>query len=228
MKDRNIKEIIEDLKDKFNENFYTNICLIILTVILIAAFIYVFFMIKHRLAKRYECTRDLPKNCIGLKLKGIVIKVGDGDGFRMHHQPMFNKDKIPKNNKTLSIRLAGIDAPEVRTFKRPEQKFAIESRDFLRTLILNKTVEIEVLKIDRYNRIVATVFVKNKNRKKINVSIEMVKAGLACVFEGGCAVYGNYEKELRKTQEIAKAQKIEIWSDPDFILPMDYKRMYAA
>ena len=54
---------------------------------------------------------------------GAVTKVHDGDSIHI----------TPKGEKRVIIRLAGIDAPEIK------QPFGIASRDRLRSMILNRT-----------------------------------------------------------------------------------------
>ena len=67
---------------------------------------------------------------------GPVTKVHDGDSIHI----------TPKGKKRVIIRLAGIDAPEIK------QPFGIASRDKLRSMILNRTAKAKCHKVDRYKR----------------------------------------------------------------------------
>ena len=62
-----------------------------------------------------------------------VINVTDGDTIKVKHQ-----------GSVIKIRLSGIDAPETN------QSYGPESRDYLKSIILNKTVSIEGNKKDKY------------------------------------------------------------------------------
>ncbi|WP_291327796.1 thermonuclease family protein [Desulfovibrio sp. UCD-KL4C] len=77
--------------------------------------------------------------------EGKVKSVIDGDTF------------ILENNER--IRLASIDAPELRLEGKPEQYYAKEAREILANMILNKTVVIEPVEAkDRYGRTVGWIY----------------------------------------------------------------------
>ena len=57
------------------------------------------------------------------RIRGYVTSIGDADGFRLYHRPgpylvgllyPVPKDKKLLKDRTISVRLAGVDAPEVR------------------------------------------------------------------------------------------------------------------
>lgn len=80
----------------------------------------------------------------------------------------------------IKVRLAAIDAPEIsRNNKVPEQPFSDKSKNYLSTLILNKTVYIKGYDLDYYNRVLGVIFLDGKN-----INLEMVKQGLAEVYRG--------------------------------------------
>lgn len=72
-------------------------------------------------------------------------------------------------NKT-SIRLLGINSPE------KGEEYSSEATKFLRNLVLNKSVELEFGKdkYDRYKRILAYLFIDNKN-----INLRLVEKGFA-------------------------------------------------
>jgi len=78
-------------------------------------------------------------------------------------------DTIVIDNKT-SVRLLGINCPE------KGEMYSEEAKEFLRELILNKTVKLKFgkEKYDRYQRVLAYVFVGNKN-----VNLELIDRGFA-------------------------------------------------
>ncbi|KAJ5086093.1 hypothetical protein N7532_010864 [Penicillium argentinense] len=60
----------------------------------------------------------------------------------------------------IHIRLAGVDAPELAHFGRPEQPFAREAHAWLTGYLLNRRIRAFVYRQDQYNRVVASVFVR--------------------------------------------------------------------
>lgn len=194
-----------------------------LSITLLIFFSLALVVVLYMGSRRVKSLRDLPLKFKVMKLKGYAVKVGDGDGFSFFHTPRFFSRKYKKGDKCLSIRLAGIDAPEVRKYSKKEQPFAKESKDYLKKLIHNKKVTIKILAIDIYNRLLAIVHVKDTTR--INVNVEMVRMGYACVYEGVNAVYDRYKKELYAKQRLAQRKKLNMWSQADYVSPMSYKRM---
>jgi len=140
-----------------------------------------------------------------------VTRVTDGDTV-----------KVSNNDLKLTIRLVGIDAPEISKKKnQPGQPFSRKSTKYLTNLVLNKSVEVKSYGTDRYGRTLGVVFVDGKN-----VNLEMVKAGLAEVYRGRPAKgldvkpYWNAEAEAKKTG-------IGMWSLGDkYISPKEWRRMH--
>jgi len=56
-----------------------------------------------------------------------------------------------------------------------------------------------------------------------NVNLEMLKSGMACVFKSKYTSFGKLEQKFLKAESKAKSKKLGIWSDPNFILPQEYK-----
>lgn len=82
------------------------------------------------------------------------------------------------------VRLVGIDAPEMTTF--PKQEGAVEARDYLKRLCLNKEIEVEVdvrQRTDRYDRILGLVFVVISNGHRICANRELLTQGLASFYQ---------------------------------------------
>lgn len=177
----------------------------------------------YKVSRRITTLKDLPKNYINLKFNGIAVNVCDGDGFRFFHTPPFRSKKYIRGTCNLSIRIAGIDAPEMRKYNIPAQPLAEESKIYLKNLIYEKSVTIKILGIDRYNRILATVYTRTV-KGRVNVGVEMVKAGLACVYDGKDALYGSHKNKLLNEEKKAQKKKIGMWGLPNYISPMKYKQ----
>ena len=56
---------------------------------------------------------------------------------------------------TLHIRISGVDAPENAHFGNPSQPHAKESWDWLKSTITGRTMKVQLLRKDQYNRIVS-------------------------------------------------------------------------
>lgn len=172
--------------------------------------------------------QDLSSADIGAKtawMRGTVVSVSDGDTVRFIHRPtMFHsKEKFDKDHR-LAIRLCTIDTPETAKFGKQGQAFGEEARDHLKSLCLDQNVRIKVLQIDQYGRGVAEV-VRPGWIWNTYLDEEMLKAGLAEVYQGSGAVYGRLGKEgYLKIMEAAKSKGIGIWSDPNRESAAEYKR----
>ncbi|KAG6906309.1 hypothetical protein DXG01_014645 [Tephrocybe rancida] len=138
-------------------------------------------------------------------------------------------------DKTLSIRIAGVDAPEAAHFGRPAQPYSAESLAWLRETIQGKTVYCQLLRRDQYNRIVAHVtlsprvlpgaFVSGKI-----LSHEMLRAGWVTTYEQAGAEYGKAGKdEFLRLEAEAKTARVGMWAKGvDGETPAEYKRRHAA
>lgn len=108
---------------------------------------------------------------------GTVIKVIDGDTVRV---------RTPDKGDT-TVRLAGIDAPELR------QVGGAASRQMLTEMVLGKTVACESFKKDRYGRYVGKIEVEGKD------------IGLAMIRQGGAWHYKAYQGEQSPSDRFAYA-----------------------
>jgi endonuclease YncB( thermonuclease family) len=112
--------------------------------------------------------------------KGVVTKVSDGDTIQ-----------VTTNNQTkITIRLSGIDCPEIakinhKTGKisKPGQPFSQEALEYMVQLAMGKQVKIVVHGRDQYHRLLGIVFYNDRD-----VNLELVKKGLAEVYRGNGAI----------------------------------------
>ena len=81
----------------------------------------------------------------------ISIKsVYDGDTFRAF---------LPHYQQDQRIRVRGVDTPEIKGKCQFEKELAIKAREFTKSFLKRGTVVLKNLGKDRYNRILADVFV---------------------------------------------------------------------
>ncbi len=88
---------------------------------------------------------------------GIVIKVYDGDTVTIASKLPYEKSELYR----FSIRLKGIDAPEIKSNNEEEKKMANEARDALSKLLLNKYIYLKNLSTEKYGRILADIYMDN-------------------------------------------------------------------
>jgi len=189
----------------------------------------------------YSTAADVPEKLVRRQgwLGGVVASVPDGDGLRIEHIPPVN---IPSffgqanqvrqqklSARTISIRLYGIDAPEVAKFGQKGQPYAQESKKYLQNMVQGRHVNVQMLSRDQYGRIVGRVRV-GRWPFRADVSEEMLKGGLAEVYTGGGAQYAGNEMELRALEAHAKNEKRGMWEMGESRLesPADYKRRMRA
>lgn len=106
-------------------------------------------------------------------------------------------DTVVTENKNIHIRLYEIDAPE------HNQDGGIEAKEYLSSLVLNKTVEVEKIARDRYGREVCRLY---RNGAYINEL--MVVSGNAWAYEKFSS------KKLHNEELAAKRKKIGLWAKP--------------
>lgn len=85
---------------------------------------------------------------------GRVIKVYDGDTITIASKLPYNDSPLYR----LSVRLNGIDTPEIKGKSEDEKTAAKSARDALSTIILNKYVTLKNVQNEKYGRILADVY----------------------------------------------------------------------
>jgi endonuclease YncB( thermonuclease family) len=142
-----------------------------------------------------------------LLTQGIVVHAAES--YRVH--------RVVDGYTT--IRLVGIDAPETSKAKRePGQPYGQAATKHLAAVILNKAVTIWEYGRDRYGRVLAVVFLNGTD-----INIEMVKAGLAEVYQGTPAPGFDNEPYLKAERE-AQAAGREMWVQGDkYVSPRQWR-----
>jgi endonuclease YncB( thermonuclease family) len=129
--------------------------------------------------------------------EAIVTAVTDGDTVKIEYQ-----------NKTIKVRLAGIDTPELK------QEFGQESKKALEEKVLNKWVFIIGEEKDRYGRLIADLKIESRWINK-----ELVEEGYAWHYK-----QYSEDKELAHAEKKAKKLSRGIWSSNNPIPPWIYRR----
>ena len=105
--------------------------------------------------------------------KAFVTKVYDGDTITVEVDLGFKT--FVKGEK---IRLNRINTPEVRGDSREE---GLKSRDYLRSLILNKEIILETMKDKKgkYGRYLGDIYMKDNDENWLNINDHLVDKGFA-------------------------------------------------
>jgi len=109
---------------------------------------------------------------------GKVIKVYDGDSITIAAKPY---DNYPVYR--FSIRLNGIDTPELRTSNENEKKHGIIARDALKEKILDKIVTLKNVDSEKYGRLLADIYLDDEN-----ICMWMLDQKYAIRYDGGTKV----------------------------------------
>ncbi len=91
---------------------------------------------------------------------GRVIKVYDGDTITVASKiPNLKNSQIYK----FSVRLNGIDTPEIKGSNEDEKNIAIKARDALSKKIMDKDVYLKNVKTEKYGRLLCDVYLGNES-----------------------------------------------------------------
>lgn len=139
-----------------------------------------------------------------LVVPGSIV---DGDTFSVRYQ-----------NEALTIRLCGVDAPEI------SQNLGIEARNALINILQsnNYRVEIQPIERDRYNRMVAIIKVGHGSDRK-DVSQILVKKGLAWNYYQHITNCSNTPSLIAAEIE-ARIAKRGVHNQSNPIKPWDYRK----
>lgn len=140
-------------------------------------------------------------------IHGTVVSVYDGDTVTIEAAGARHK-----------IRLAGIDAPEIK------QPFGIQSRDALRSAVLNKPVTVSWFKVDKYGRKVGKIYFR-----RIDQNWRQVQAGLGWHYKAYASEQSPRDRKRYATAEVtARAAGAGLWADPSPVSPWDWRRGTTA
>jgi len=138
--------------------------------------------------------------------EAIVLSVNDGDTI-----------KVNLEGKKESIRLIGLDAPEI-----DQERWGKRAYDKLYSLVPPGslvTIEFDVTKRDKYNRLLGYVFTKDGRF----VNEIMLRDGLAVLYTFPPNV--RYTDRFRKAQFYARERALGIWGKDGLTMsPQEYRK----
>ncbi|MBE9038822.1 thermonuclease family protein [aff. Roholtiella sp. LEGE 12411] len=132
-----------------------------------------------------------------------VVSIGDGDTIR-----------VRTGNKTVTVRLACIDAPETKQSPWGQQSLA----RLKQLLPVGQTITLRSTETDKYKRLVAEVFVGNRN-----VNVNMVEEGQAVVYRQYLKNCPESKDSLLQGENRAKQQRLAFWSQANPVMPWDFR-----
>lgn len=125
---------------------------------------------------------------------GKVVGVSDGDTFTL----------LIRDNKTLKIRMAEIDAPE------KDQPFGAQSKKILSDLIFGKNIKVIKNDTDKYGRTIGRAYVGASD-----INLELVKVGAAWAYRQYLT-----DNNFITVEDEAKLKKLGLWAlQADQIMP---------
>ncbi len=124
------------------------------------------------------CKNTKPFSFDGSTVRAKCLSVYDGDTITVAFDVYGNFYKF-------NIRMNGYDAPEMKpdktsiTYNIAKMK-AIEARDHLASLLLDKIIKLECGPYDKYGRILGTVYYDG-----VNINEQMISMGYGKPYDGG-------------------------------------------
>lgn len=133
---------------------------------------------------------------------GRVTRIQDGDSVL-----------VQQSERTITVRLAGIDAPELA------QPFGRESREHLKACCFGQIVLVETHGVDRHGRVLGTL-----DAGGMDCGLEQLRAGMAWHYR----IFANEQSiELRHryttAERDARRRAIGLWEQPEPIPPWRFR-----
>nr|CAA6812403.1 MAG: Endonuclease YncB, thermonuclease family [uncultured Thiotrichaceae bacterium] len=152
---------------------------------------------------------ELPKNVHiteygTLLAQGKVVRVTDADTITI----------LGSDKKRYKIRLQGIDAPEKK------QNYGAACKDKLSAMVLNRRVDVEAYKKDRYKRVIAKVMLGDKD-----MALELIKQGCGWHYKAYADEQSwSDQRNYAAAEKHARNNKLGLWRAARPQAPWDYRK----
>ncbi|MBT3191515.1 MAG: thermonuclease family protein [Verrucomicrobia bacterium] len=147
-------------------------------------------------------------NSLAHSITGTVSRVIDGDTIVVTSHSLLSTAHDPQ---TLRIRLADIDAPELK------QAYGPEAREYLRSLVEGELVRVEYKKRDRYGRILGNVYIGSRY-----INLAMTATGHAWRYR-----YARKTGSIAEAESDARESRMGLWHAATPMAPWVFRR-YGA
>lgn len=149
------------------------------------------------------------------ELHGDVVGVSDGDTITV-----LDDARMPRK-----VRLAGIDAPEMR------QPYGARAKYHLASLVFGKPVVVVWHKRDRYGRIVGNVHVvvsgacgQGECTRREDVGLAQLESGLAWHYKRYQTEQTLEERRIyARVEQLARVRREGLWKDTQPVPPWEYR-----
>ena len=135
-----------------------------------------------------------------------VVKIYDGDTVTV---------KSIDDSSIIRVRMYGIDAPEIS-----QKPYGVMSRDYLKSLIGDKVVDIDLINRDKYGRYVGKIYYNTNDGNRHYANLEMLQNGYAFYYYQ----YAKKDLEFRDAESYAKLHKLGIYQY-NITNPSVYRRL---
>ncbi|MFO7570628.1 MAG: thermonuclease family protein [Smithellaceae bacterium] len=170
------------------------------------AFILLLFITGPTALLHISCSQS-----ITYVVDGTVTHVSDGDTIHL----------ITPAETKLTIRLYGIDAPEIDRSDaqggKTGQPYGDASQKALADKIRGQQIQLGVIEMDKHHRLVGIIWMGNRN-----INLEMLQEGHAEAFVE--YLKPPYRLKFLQAEREAKSAKRGIWSLPDYERPIDFRK----
>lgn len=135
-------------------------------------------------------------------IEGKVVGISDGDTITV----------LIEGNRTMKVRLYGIDCPESR------QAFGRRAKQFTSAYVFGKHVRVNIADTDRYGRTVGIVTTRDGG----NLNRALLAAGLAWVYPKYCR--RSFCNDWRSVEASARAARKGLWADKSPVPPWQFRK----
>lgn len=163
----------------------------------------------------------LMTGCDASELSAVLQNVQEGesqqddDFLSAHIDRVIDGDtmKVTIGKKADTIRLLLVDSPETKKPDTPVQPFGLEASAFSKKMLTGKDMKLEIdtSERDKYDRLLVYLWLDEVMFNELLV--EKGFARVAYVYEPNT----KYEDRYRAAEQLAKKEKIGIWSLPDYV-----------
>jgi endonuclease YncB( thermonuclease family) len=141
----------------------------------------------------------------------VVLAVHDGDSYKV---------RFDSSERTMWIRLWGVDCPEVQSiYVTKNQPFGVAAGDSIRNMIKGQRVYVDTLERDFYRRMVANVYYG-----EIDLTRYVIENGYGWYYNSK-GMTNDERKALKSAQKYAKANKFGLWGlDGEIVNPATFRK----
>lgn len=174
-----------------------SVILLAIALACLAVLVLVFAVIRSRSLRSHQST---DQHAGAIRAAGHtfkVVRILDGDTLVI----------IGDDDIELTLRLAGIDAPE------KDQPFGGEAKSFLEDLLTEQSISLEDVRKEKYGRLLAHAYLNSRW-----IDLEVIEHGMAWVYPDADS------RLLREAEATARSKKLGVWSSESPTPPWEWRQ----